>query len=195
MALITPADVKDAGDIQNTDRDLRIQTLIDAVWADAERYCLRDFDYGTHTEHFTLDKAVGYVFVKAPPIESITSVTDDIQYSARAITVADNVVNEQEYFDRGEVRLYKSEGLFTADPTEPTVTVVYVGGYTQASLPANLREALCQEVLFRLRGRVVGVESQSADGASVKYSTRDGFAIETADFLDATYKLHHRGIV
>ena len=182
MPIIDRDDVKDAGEIKTTARDDRINFLIGEVQAEAESFCQRKFDRATYTEHFDTAGSQGFVLVANPPIISITSVTDDAQVSARAIDVSANVRDEQEYYDRGEVRLWNAESVFTNG--DAAVNVVYVGGYDRQNLPKDLKGALVNEVLFRLNNpNRWGVKSESADGVNVAYDMDGNFAAQTAAVL------------
>ncbi len=194
MPIIFREDVKTAGEITTTARDSRIDDLIDEVQGEAEgqAWCNRKFDRATYTEYIDTAEDQAFVYVKNPPIISITSVTDDAQVSARAITVASNVRDEADYLRRGEVHLWNAESVFTNG--DAAVLVVYVGGYDRANLPRDLKGALINEVLFRLNNpNRWGIKSESADGVNVAYDIDGNFAAQTAAVL-GRYKQWFRSI-
>ena len=190
--LLSLSEVKEAGEIGTDSMDARLDRLIDTVQSAIERYCRRKLDSDTYTEHFDTQQGQAEVWVDNPPITSVTSVTDDNKFGERAIDVDDDVMDESEYLNRGEVRLWNSESAFTAG--EGAVKVVYVGGYNEGTIPDELKGAWIDEVLFRLNHPGVGVSQQSADGAALTKNVRDGFAAEVADVLD-NYKLWHKGSI
>jgi len=190
QTLLTIADVKQAGELTSSAHDNRIRLLIASVLAAAESYCRRKFSMDTFTEYKDIQHSTPSIQVDNPPWVSITSLVDDFPDGNRTIDATVNVVTAQEYKDRGEVRLYEGESTFAGGVI--SVKVVYVGGWSASTFPVELKDTLCQEVLFRLNNSErVGIASQSADGASVSYATRNGFAVEVCDVLDH-YRQWHR---
>jgi hypothetical protein len=188
---ITVQDVMDYGHLDNEALRVRLTLLLASVFAACEQYCCRKFSSDQFTEYFDASGAESSYYVANPPMTALASVTDDAQYGARAINTATNVLWFDAYKERGEVHLYKNEGYFSGGIAG--VKVVYTGGYTSATIPADLKEAICQEVLYRLNDRAVGVGNQAADGASVNYNERNGFAAQVCDVLDR-YRCHWKGI-
>lgn len=190
QALITAQDVMDYGNLDNEALRPRITSLLASVFAAAEQYCARKFSSDQFTEYFDATGQMN-VFIENPPMTALTSVTDDAQQAARSIDTSLNVLWLDQYKNRGEVRLYNNESAFTGGVAG--AKVVYTGGWTSTTLPADLKEALCQEVLYRLNTRAVGVGQQAADGASVTYRERHGFAAQVTDVLDR-YRCYWKGI-
>lgn len=177
MAIIGLKEVKDLGRLTTAEHDALLTLLIEAVQERAEEYCGRVFDYGTYTEHFDTVAEQGQVRVKAYPIETITSVTDDALVSARAVSVSADVMSAEEYLHWGVVQLWNTEEFFSEG--RGAVTVVYTGGYTPESAPASLKLALAQWVLFEFNhAERVGVSQQSADGASISYAQSGDMPLE-----------------
>ena len=181
QTLITDQDVMDHGNLDNDSLRPRITSLLASVFAAAEEYCGRKFSSDTFTEYYD---ATGQnnILVENPPMTGLTSLTDDAQYSARSIDTSANVLWIDQYKRKGEVRLYKTEGGFSGGLAG--VKVIYQGGWTATTMPADLKAAIMDEVLYRLDGRQVGVANQAADGASVNYSERNGFAAQVCEVLD-----------
>lgn len=182
---VTAQDVMDYGRIDNADLHATITTYLASVFAAAQDYCSRKFSSDTFTEYHDVPGPLGgaALLVENPPITTLTSLTDDNNYGQRAITVATNVISASEYFDRGEVRLYKSEGYFATGRV--AAKVVYVGGWTASTMPTDLKEAICQEVLFRINyPEAVGLAAAAGDGVNNTYATRNGFAAQVCDVLD-----------
>lgn len=191
QTLITADDVMDYGNLANEALRVRIELLVASVFATAEQYCDRKFSSDTFTEYFDASGSPAAVWVANPPMTALASVTDDAQWSARSINTSANVLWLDDYKQRGEVKLHKAESAFTGG--EAGVKVVYTGGWTAATFPADLKAALMDEVLYRLNERTVGVGNQAADGASVNYSERNGFAAQVCDVLDR-YRALWKGI-
>ena len=181
QTLITADDVMEYGNLDNEALRVRIVLLIDSVLAAAEEYCDRKFSNAQFTEYFD---AYGQpsVLVANPPMTALASVTVDAQYSARSLDTAANVLWLDEYKRKGEVTVYKAESGLSGG--EAGAKVIYNGGYTSITIPSDLKTALMDEVLFRLNDRAVGVANQAADGASVNYAERNGFAAAVTDVLD-----------
>ena len=181
QTLITVQEVLDYGNLNNDALRPRITALLASVFAAGEEYCGRKFSSESFTEYFD---AVGqsHVTLANPPATVLNSVTDDAQNSARSIDTGADVLWLEEYKRKGEVRLYNAEGSFNGGIAG--VKVVYTGGWTSSTIPLELKNALCAEVLFQLGERAIGIGSQSADGVSMTYRVRGGFAEETAQVLD-----------
>jgi len=179
--LITADNVMEYGNLNNEALRVRITLLIDSVLAAAEEYCGRLFSSDTFTEYRD-GKGQSSVVMDNPPMTALTSVTDDAQVGARSIDTASNVLWLDEYKRKGQVQLYNNESAFGGG--RAGVKVVYTGGYTSTTIPADLKMAVMDEVLYRLNDRAVGVANQAADGASVNFSERNGFASQVTDALD-----------
>ena len=191
QTLISTQDVMDFGNLDNDALKPRIASLLASVFAAAEQDCLRKFSSDTFTEYFDADGSTSSYLVANPPMTALVSVTDDVQYSARSIDTSTNVLFYTEQKEEGLVQLYKNEGRFSGGVAG--VRIIYTGGWTATTMPAELKEAICQEVLFRLNVRAVGVKQENADGAGTTYATERGFAKEVADTL-LRYRAWWKGI-
>ena len=193
--LITPDQIREAGDISSTRDEGMIVRLIDRVLAQSQRSCHRIWLQATHTDesHDAVEGQRSF-WVDNPPLISISSLTHSEPTSPQSINWTNDVRSEDLYYSNGEVHLYNTEGYYYAGPG--SIKITYVGGYTAATFPEDLHEVLVQEVLFRLNHPGTwGIKREQADGASVEYD-RDGvFARQTAEFLDGNYRLWRKEIV
>jgi len=149
MALICLEDVARylgvAGEVLNYDL---VNDLIDGAQAAIEGVMHRSLATATsYTERH--DGGRGYIMVRRPPITAIASVTDDAQYSRRAITLTNVIGATDDAGDNwrmGCVELWKYEGQFAGG--RGAAEVVYTGGWDSTTLPADLRLAWIQLVSF-----------------------------------------------
>ena len=162
------------------DEDNVNSTLVDMVTDTAqalcEHYCDRKFDNGTFTEyHDITDTRTSFIYVRNPPIISVTSLTDDAQDSTP------DTIDSDEYIlsaTAGKIQLDNTNqsfptvypGYFTRG--DQSVCVVYVGGYTAVTAPAGLRLAVLQQAAFFWNNRdQIGIAASSVDGESVTPET------------------------
>lgn len=168
--LITTDDVADYIDDDSGDTVL-LQSAIDAAQSVIEQFCARDLDaYTTYTEYH--DGGRGYIYVIHPPIVSITSITDDWQYSQRALS-SDNWIKDTDdngkNYRIGKVELWKNEGVFTGGRL--SVRIVYTGGWTSTSLPGSLRQAWIELAGWMYdHPERVGKVSENVDGMSIVWA-------------------------
>jgi hypothetical protein len=116
-----------------------------------------------------------YICVNRPPIISITSVTDDAQYGSRSIAATnwiDGTDDNGANYEAGIVELWNTESCFA--PGRSQVKVVYVGGWTTATLPAGLRQAWIDLVSYWYNNADrLGKITASAGGEAVTYDQED----------------------
>jgi len=146
----TSADVAARAKVTLTDDEtsygLNVATLLERAYWWAAEYCRRDrelgFDEATVTEKF--DGGID-LFVKHPPIVSVTSVTDDEE----ELTVDDDYYVYDTYIHivTAENALERRYPLVR---TPQVVEVVYVGGYsdsgtgTHKAIPHELKEIVLE---------------------------------------------------
>lgn len=139
--LLTVEEVAAYLDMPNTDDRTELSRLIDAAQKSIERLTNRSLaTAATYTEYH--DGGSGRVYVKRPPIVSITSVTDDAQYGSRSILATnwiDGTDDNGANYEAGIVELWNLESQFA--PGRSQVKVVYVGGWTTTTIPDDLRDA------------------------------------------------------
>lgn len=167
MAIISLTDVKLRGRIASSEFDEELTMLIGACQKVAEAYCNRSFDLGQQTEYHDIEPGQSALWVKVYPITTVTSVLDDAQVSARAISVASDVRDEAEYYARGQVQLWNNEGSLT--PGQAAARVGYTGGYSAATCPDDLTLALCDFVLFEFNQRERIGMGEGGDGQAAAY--------------------------
>lgn len=150
-------------------RDL-IERMIEAVTARFEKKCRRTFRKATVTEVFSPGTGETSLWLKRFPIESVTSVKEDVNgdfANGTTIDTDDYYVNS----DRGRVDMRR----YNLIVGKGSVQVVYVGGlYAEVgAAPLDLRDACARQVAFLWEGRSrLGVASQSVGGVSTtRYAT------------------------
>lgn len=179
MAVITTTDFKNFRQITGTDatRDARIQVIIDAVQARAERYLDRKFDSAATTTETHDYNYNGVYFLKQTPVTSFTKVQFiDVNGTATDISSGNWKYNAT----TGEIHVYIDQtmtgflwgaGLEDAEMSNrhyafQTVRFHYTGGYT--SMPSDLKLAFLQmtDDLYTSNSYGQGVNHQ-LDGSSL----------------------------
>jgi uncharacterized phiE125 gp8 family phage protein len=126
--------------------------LIDAAQEAIEQLTNRSLNTATtYTEYH--DAGGAYIYVDRPPIVSITSLYDGAwtkgSNAAREITSSNYVTDSDDQghnYRQGKVELCNEEGGFGGARLD--AKVVYVGGWTKATLPADLRQAWIELVCY-----------------------------------------------
>lgn len=154
MAIDTVANYKSYRGITVPTWDTQLGVLLTNGQAQMERFCDRAFDSATVTEYY--DGGAELVLLRRLPVASITSITITTPLGdSRVLTTDEYTANN----DTGEVRLYQpilgfdfSEwgglqrqryGIYPRFPKgRQNITVVYTGGYTSQTMPADLKQAL-----------------------------------------------------
>lgn len=163
--LLSVEDVARAmGLVDYTDDRTELARLIDVAKATIEGICNRTLDIAaTYTEYHRGGKT--HVYVKRPPIVSITSVTDDAQYGARSIAATNYIDGTDDNGDNyaiGKVELWNTESAFT--PGKSQVKVVYVGGWTTTTLPADIKDVWIRLVQLWFDNPERDAVARNADG-------------------------------
>jgi hypothetical protein len=178
MSLVTVAEVCDAMGIPAGDaNESGLQGLIDSAQAAMEVVLHRSLSTATgYTEYHRGGDT--HIYVKRPPIVSVTSLTDDAQYGKRAIT-SDNWIDSTDdngdNYAVGKVELWNTEGYFAGGRAQ--VKVVYQGGWDASTLPADLRQAWIELVALKYdapeRAGVDSIMEYGSAGGSVSYAKGD----------------------
>ena len=148
----------------------------------AEVFCRRVFDLQESiTEYHDIYAGQCVIWVKHPPIVTLTSVTDDANTtiitsrSNRAITVTSNV---ELYPDGGPhlyLKLVNNESVFV--PGSKTAKVVYTGGYAGEDMPGDLKQAVKMLVAYWWEGPEAFTRKQQAvDGQAITWAEPDSEA-------------------
>jgi len=164
--LCTIDDLKLYAEIEGTGKyDMLLNTIIESMTKRFEQQCNRVFEHsGANdiTEYFSGFKGQTIVIVKRPPITAFTSLADDTSrvYATILVDGTDFVRTDAE----GKLEL---DG-FTFSAGLNNIRVVYRGGYTEDSIPADLAMAclLQSTALFKWRTNE-GVASISNQGGNV----------------------------
>lgn len=190
MPVITTTDFKNYRQITGTDaaRDARIQVIIDAVQARAERYLDRKFDSAATTTETHDYNQRGVYFLKQTPVTSFTKVQFvDVNGNTTDLGAGNWKYNA----DTGEIHVYIDTpltGLLWQIGVEAqdmefrhyafqAVRFFYTGGYT--TMPADLKMAFLQmaDDLFSSNAYGQGVNQRLEGGnlgdISYNYKSED----------------------
>lgn len=147
--------------------------LCEAANRAVEDHCRRRFDLQTHTEYHDIVGAVGTLFVRNPPIVTLTSVTDDANTSIittrsnRSISITADVELYPDT-DPDRIRLVNNEATFATGPK--AAKVVYTGGYHEQDMPADLVLAGCWIVAAWWEGpEALSRAAQNVGGESITW--------------------------
>ncbi len=171
MSLTTLANVKAFKNITLTDHDSEINRLIPAVDAFVDQYCARTIEQATVTEFHSTRAAQAKIFLKQPPVASITSIHDDPERTyASGDLLTDNTDYVLEDGDAGIVAFDEH----TVKGGIRNIKAIYVGGYNP--VPKDLEEAAIELVwLARMKGdqALLGLQSKSIADGSVQVMKTD----------------------
>ena len=146
-----------------------LERVIAAAQRRCESYCRgREFEVADHDEYHDIPNATtDHVYVLHPPLNSLTTLSDDAQADTpTTITSADYITDAE----TGRIRLYNSTAYFTSGPQ--AVRVQYSGGWADEDLPADLWFAcIYQAAAYWNNLDNAGLESESGDAGSVVWDT------------------------
>jgi len=139
-----------------------LNTIIDAVSKRFENYCCREFEYQQNIEEYHSGTGENtFIIVQRPPISKVTSLHDDYNrvFGDDTLFDVDNYVAGEQTVDLKNFRFRK--GI-------KNIKVVYDGGYTDATIPHDLRlAAIMQTVFIFQRRNDLGLTSLSGEGGSI----------------------------
>lgn len=183
MAILTASDYKTRSDINVSDWDTEYGLLIAEAEAIIARWCDREIEEtGTDRTEYYDGTGTREMYVRAFPIVSITSLKylDSVSAGAATYTAFDS----DTYFnDAATGRLIRSgyaDWGFNdnADAIWPSgvanIQLVYKGGYTSATIPADLKSAIygLVDMLFDGKGGRAQVESDTIDAYLLRHVSR-----------------------
>jgi len=151
--LLTPAEVAPFLGTEAVKGDAGfVDVLIKAAQELIEQITNRNLDAATtYTEYH--DAGDTHIYVDRPPIVSITNLYDGAwpkgSDAAREITSSDYVTDSDDQchnYRQGKIELCNEEGGFGGARLD--AKVVYIGGWTKATLPADLRQAWVELVCY-----------------------------------------------
>ena len=169
-----------------------IDEYIDAAQAVIERYTNRSLATAAdRTEYYNAGGT--WFHSQQSPITTIYTLTDDVQYSARAIDL-DNVVQSTDdggdNYARGKVELWKDEGGFCG--SRLGVRLYYNAGWTATTIPDDLWQAWIELVVFWFNNpERVGIVQAAMAGESVAWQQVEVPQELAKVFL--AYRLYGRG--
>jgi hypothetical protein len=143
MAFITLEQYKTYAEITSTEKDRKLEMLINNVETIIKNYCGISFTSATYTED--LDLEGNYVFLSEIPASSVTTVS---YYDADGVLTA---------IDAAEYRLYTGESMLeltntavsliaTSKYLNKQVRVVYVAGYS--TIPLDVKQVTMDLVKY-----------------------------------------------
>ena len=147
-----------------------LSEMIDAAQKVIERATGRSLATNTQrTEYY--DGGVRWLWVNHAPITEVHALTDDVQYSARAIDL-DNVIQDTDdggaNYAMGKVELWKNEGGLGGGRLSSRIW--YAAGWTTTTLPPDLRQAWIELVAFWFNNQDrLGIRYGMVGGQSVGY--------------------------
>ena len=169
-ALITLADVKDfvGIDVKGSANDAVIVDLIDRVTAGFEKYCDRKFESRTYTERYDGDGS-DHLYLKNFPITSVSGIFDDSDWAWAASTELTSTT----YRIEDEIGIVRKSGYVFTEGTQ-NLQATYTGGYSEATMPGDLKQACVDEVsrLFTHR-RDGDVTVKSTDEESITFAAKN----------------------
>jgi len=150
-----------------------LQRVIDAAQERCEAWCGgRKFELADYTEYHDIPtNTQAFVYVKHPPLNSVTSLTDDAQDSGGGSTVSSTDYNTDA--DKGRIYLQASESYFTRGPL--ALKVVYSGGWAENDVPSAVWFGCMMEAgnLWINAPDRLGKSAEAADGQSVTWAEGD----------------------
>ena len=159
--------------------DDNIESLIDSVTDQFEKYCgIDSFHDNDYTEY--IDSIYGCdQFVKNIPINSITSIYNDFDWSWDESTLLDS----DDYMIKGSRYITFKYGFYAGNQN---LKVTYNGGFT--TIPSDLKLACIKEVARSFKNRYdIDVNSKSLEDGS-KTRVDDGLMRSTKQVIDK-YKI------
>ena len=152
--LITLDDVKNYMQIDDDTQDAQILQMIVSVQAQVTKKISRNLESSEHTEYHDGD-GTHILLVKEFPITAVASLHDDperVYGDDTLISVDDYMFKDVDGGKPGAIRL--EIGFFYK--AMQSIKVVYTGGYTQSTVPEDIKMALI---------KLVGAEQIESNGA------------------------------
>lgn len=163
-------DVKRFLDVQSSDHDDKLISLINDVSTDCKTFLKRELLQTTYTDEYYDGDGTGTLLLNQRPIVSVTSL---VPYEdAAALTEDDDF---KVYKKNGMIKLL-NDGVFPKSHLE--IKITYVAGYNGlANLPLDLRRSVIEAVAFKYN-------EQTKGRIGVTHLT---VGEQTEDFIDSIY--------
>lgn len=170
-ALVSLEDAKDFLKISGESEDSIIESMINRASSWANSYTQRLLLSRTNTDYYDGD-GTGTLILNQYPVTTLTSLYDDVDRAfgaGTAIDVSSNVVLDG---NNGLIRLFNQAVAFNKGILN--VKAVYTAGYTLATVPASIQEAVLLYVGNSYRsqylGQRFGTTSEHVGDRSTTYS-------------------------
>jgi uncharacterized phiE125 gp8 family phage protein len=170
VALIALADAKAFLQITGSTQDGIIGDLINEVSVWIKNYVGHELLSATYTEYYDGD-GTEELILKNFPVTTLTSVNDDptrVFGAATAKSVASDVMLDA---SAGVVRLWNNGGIFQR--ARGNLKVVYVAGYSLATMPYDIQLAVRKMVAFLYRSSYampkIGVQTETVGDRTTTY--------------------------
>ena len=143
--LITLDCYKENKDINSTNRDGKLQSLITQVSVLIEHYCDRNFTaFSTTPKVEWHDAKNNEVFLKEFPVIDVSLVKTSVDGGVTQVTLVESATSKDGYFvdlEKGRVftQLVKDKFLDIYDLSYRSLEVTYTAGYTEETLPGDLQ--------------------------------------------------------
>jgi len=155
-----------------TTHDTLLEMLINQASVAIETFCGRQFVARSYTEYHS-GHGLTYIYVDHPPINSITSIYDDIDraFGSETVVCTTYYTTDGKYADEGRIQLWQGKSNFGAGIMN--VKVTYNGGW--ATVPKDIQEACQIFVDLAFNGRTKGAfKSERIDDYSYTLADQMG---------------------
>lgn len=168
-ALTSLDDLKEYIGLTTGDHDLLLENLIDRATDLFETYCDRKFAAAAYTEYHD-GRGLDKLFPKQWPVNSVTSIHDDSDWTWGA----DTLIDAGDYRIAHDGYIQMKTSTFSDDVQN--VKIVYNGGYS--TIPEDLAQACIEQAAWMFKqspegSALLGVSAKSFPDGSVSYTTRD----------------------
>jgi len=159
MSLVTVDEVKAIGRIDYSTHDTEIQLLIDGAESYVESYCNIKLSSASYTDERVDADGGPDLYPKNLPITAVASVKDAWD---------DDTVEDSDEYYFTDTRIVQDLRDGTWEEGELRWKVSYTAGYTSATAPKGLKNAIIGLALLAYNNPE-GAKSKSAQGASVSF--------------------------
>lgn len=199
----TRAEVKEfiGIDSGNTTYDDFINSMLTNSSSIIKSYLGRDIVQATYTDHYYDGDGSDTLILRQYPIISVTSLYDDPDRDFGSDSLLDEdpngdrdflIVNKNEIDNEGIIRRIQG-GIFYKG--KQNIKITYVGGYSSANVPADIKQAQIQLVTFfyNNRGNNLNIKSFKLGNYSVTY--KDNANLQNRGIVGANIPIEIAGLL